>query len=314
MIKKLVSIVIPVYNEDSNIVWFFGKLQKQFLDSSEYDFETIFVDDGSSDKSSSLIKQLSKKDRRVRYIQFSRNFGKEAATSAGLEAAKGDAAIMIDADGQHPVDLIKDFLDRWKDGYDVVVGVRKENTKEGLVKRYGSKIFNKLLNSVTGGATVVGSTDFRLIDKKILEELSKLTERNRITRGLIDWLGFKRAYVEFVAPARHSGKAAYGFKKLVKLALHAFVSQTTKPLQVAGLLGFLVTIVSSLIAIFLVFEKYAFNDPLSLDVTGTAILALFISFLVGLVLICQWLLALYVESIHNETQNRPLYIIAQKSE
>jgi dolichol-phosphate mannosyltransferase len=313
MIKKLVSIVIPVYNEDSNIVWLYDKLQEQLLNSPEYDFEIIFVDDGSSDGSVSLIKQLSAKDKAVRFLRFSRNFGKEAATSAGLEVAQGDAAIMIDADGQHPLELIKPFIDKWQDGYEVVVGVRKANSKEGVIKRYGSKLFYALLGSITGAKTLAGSTDFRLLDRKVIDEFKKLTERSRMTRGLIDWLGFKRTYIYFSAPPRHSGTAAYSYTKLFRLALHGFVSQTTKPLQVTGLLGFFVTLISSLLGIFLVLESYVFGDPLNLAITGTAILALFLSFLVGLVLICQWLLALYVESIHNEAQNRPLYIISEKS-
>ena len=152
----------------------------------------------------------------------------------------------------------------------------------------------------------------RISDRLVIDEFNKLTERSRITRGLVDWLGYKRASIEFQAQARHSGNATYGFNKLVKLALHAFVSQTTKPLQFIGFLGGLVTFVSAITGLFLLVEKYIFGDPLGLAVTGTALLALFVSLLVGLVLISNWLLALYVESIHNETQNRPLYIISEQ--
>ena len=166
---------------------------------------------------------------------------------------------------------------------------------------------------MTGSKTPLGSTDFRLIDRKVVDEFNKLTERSRITRGLIDWLGFKRTYIDFKAPARHSGKSPYSFRKLVRLALHSFTSQSTKPLQFTGFLGFIVTIVAGILGVFLMIEAYVLGDPMNLAVTGTAMLALFLSFLVGLVLICQWLLALYVESIHNETQNRPLYIVAKKS-
>lgn len=313
MAKKLVSVIIPVYNENSNINWFYERLQEQLLNLSEYDFETIFVDDGSTDGSIDIIKKLSSGHNNVRYISFSRNFGKEAATSAGLEVARGDATIMIDVDGQHPEELIKIFIDKWRKGYEVIIGVRKTNSKEGMVKRYGSKLFYVLLGSITGSKATAGSTDFRLVDRKVVDEFKKLTEHNRMTRGLIDWLGFKRAYIHFTAPPRHSGTATYSYNKLVKLALHGFVSQTTKPLQVTGLLGFFVTIISSLLGIFLLVEQYVLGDPLGFNITGTAILALFLSFLVGLVLICQWLLALYVESIHNETQNRPIYIVSEKS-
>jgi hypothetical protein len=196
----------------------------------------------------------------------------------------------------------------------VVIGVRSANTKEGTVKRYGSKAFYKMMNTLSSGETIPRSTDFRLLDKKVIDEFNKLTEHNRITRGLIDWLGFKRTTVEFHSAARHSGRASYGFKKLVKLALHAFVSQTTKPLQFTGFLGGVVVVVSALIGIYLAIEKYALGDPLGLEVTGSALLALFVSFLVGLVLMSNWLLALYIESIHNETQNRPLYIVSEESD
>jgi glycosyltransferase involved in cell wall biosynthesis len=310
--KPIVNLIIPVHNEAQNISWFFDKLTAATSELKDYDFNFIFVDDGSTDESLNIIKKLAS-NKSVKYVSFSRNFGKEAATSAGLEIAEGDAAIMIDADGQHPVELIKSFVEKWQEGYEVVIGVRKANSKEGFIKRYGSKVFYTLLGSITGAKTVSGATDYRLLDKKVVTEFKKLTEHNRMTRGLIDWLGFNRTYIAFTSPARHSGTATYGYRKLVKLALHGFVSQTTKPLQVTGLLGFFVTIISFFLSVFLFIEQYIFSDPLNLNVTGTAMLALFLSFLVGLVLICQWLLALYVESIHNETQNRPLYIVSEKS-
>ncbi len=310
--NPLVSLVVPVHNEVGNLEWHHRKIIN-FFTKHKIKREIIYVDDGSTDDSLDIIKHLSTKDPGVHYISLSRNFGKEAATSAGIQQSVGDMVIMIDADGQHPVELVKDFLNEWNKGYDVVVGLRKQNEKEGFVKRYGSKLHHRILRSLTGNDTVPGLTDFRLIDRKVANEFNKLTEHNRITRGLIDWLGFKRTYVGFVSTARHSGKATYSFRKLVKLALHSFISQSTKPLQFTGFLGFIVTIAASCVGIFLLVENYALSDPLNLAVTGTAMLALFLSFLVGLVLICQWLLALYIESIHSETQNRPLYIIASKS-
>jgi polyisoprenyl-phosphate glycosyltransferase len=310
--SPLVTLVIPVHNEVGNLEWHHSKII-DFFTKNDVKRELIYVDDGSTDGSLDIIKQFSAKDASTKYISLSRNFGKEAATSAGIKLSAGDVVVMIDADGQHPVELIDRFLEEWHNGYDVVIGVRKYNQNEGFVKRYGSKLYNMILSSITSSDTVSGSTDFRLIDRKVADEFNALTEHNRITRGLIDWLGFKRTHVDFVSAARHSGKAAYSFGKLVVLALHSFTSQSTKPLQFTGFLGSIVTILSALAAIFLIIEKYLLNDPLNLAVTGTAILALFLSFLVGLVLICQWLLALYVESIHNETQNRPLYIIDKKS-
>jgi polyisoprenyl-phosphate glycosyltransferase len=310
--NPLVSLVVPVHNEAGNLKWHHAKIST-FFSKHRIKHEIIYVDDGSTDGSLDIIQGLAAKDSSVRYVGLSRNFGKEAATSAGIQRSQGDVVIAIDADGQHPVELITEFLELWRQGYDVVVGVRKQNRKEGLIKRYGSRLHYAILSSLSGNNTIPGATDFRLIDRKVADEFSKLTERNRITRGLIDWLGFSRTYVNFASPARHSGKSPYNFRKLVRLALHSFVAQSTKPLQFTGFLGALVTLGSACLGIFLLIEKYVFNDPLHLAVTGTAMLAIFLSFLVGLVLICQWLLALYIESIHSETQNRPLYIVDKES-
>jgi glycosyltransferase involved in cell wall biosynthesis len=310
--KSLISLVIPVYNEAGNLSWMHSQVVDYFHGKS-YECEIIYINDGSRDDSLSVIKDIAEKDSRVKYVSFSRNFGKEPATSAGLRKSTGDGVVIIDADGQHPVQTIDDFIKEWERGAEVIVGIRSSNTKEGFVKKYGSKLFYTLLNSLNGGGTVRNSTDFRLIDRRVVNEFNKLTEHNRITRGLIDWLGYKRAYVSFVAPARHSGEASYSYKKLVKLAIHAFVSNSTKPLQIVGILGGLVMSLSAFIGIFLALETYLLNDPLHFAVTGTAILALFLSFLVGILLVCQWLLALYVESIHNETQNRPLYIVESEN-
>ena len=308
----LITIVIPLYNESGNLVWHHDKISK-YCKVQNINTEIVYVNDGSVDDSLEIVKKIAKGDTSVRYLSLSRNFGKEAATTAGLKASTGDAVVLIDADGQHPIEKLGEFIKKWREGYDVVVGIRKSNSKEGLVKRYGSMLYINMFNAITKDKTKQGSTDFRLLDRTVVNEFNLLTERNRITRGLIDWLGFKRCYIDFVAPARHSGKATYSFTKLVKLALHSFTSQSTKPLQFTGYLGSLVTIFSSLIGIFLLIEKYLFNDPLKLAISGSALLAIFLSFLVGLVLICQWLLAIYIESIHNETQNRPLYFVSEQS-
>lgn len=313
MKKHLISIVIPVYNEADNITSTYNSLLENLPGNANYSYEVIIVNDGSTDKTADVAMKLHSKKTITRYFEFSRNFGKEAATSAGIRNADGDAIIMIDADGQHPVELLGKFIDAWQDGYHVVVGVRKANKGEGFVKRYGSKVFYKILNMLTDGNTVASSTDYRLIDRRVADEFNKLTEHGRITRGLIDWLGFKRTYIEFHAKERVNGKASYSIKKLSKLAIHAFVSQSTKPLQAVGVLGLIVMILSIICGLALFIEKFVFSDSLRLGISGTAILAVFLSFLVGVVLACQGLLALYIESIHNETQDRPLYIIAEEA-
>lgn len=309
--KPTISLVIPVYNEAANLEGVYSRL-RTYLEAQPWHYEIIFVNDGSRDRSLELIRDFAKANPLVRYIDFSRNFGKEAATTAGIRAAKGDAVVMMDADGQNPHELLEKFVAAWQAGAYVVVGMRRSNQGEGFIKRYGSKLFYWVLNIMTDGNSKAGSTDFRLIDRRVADEFVALTEHNRITRGLIDWLGFERAYVDFHAPARGDGRAGYTYRKLVKLALHGFVSQSTVPLMATGVLGLIVMVLSALLGVFMVIEKFALGDPLSLGITGTAFLAVFLSFLVGIVLGCQGLLALYIESIHNETQNRPLYIVREE--
>lgn len=309
--KKL-SLIIPIFNEGENIAWHHRKIES-FMDSIDQQYEIIYVDDGSSDNSTQEIKKLKKiHTNTIRLIILSRNFGKEAATSAGLSLVSGDAAIIMDGDGQHPVELISTFIDHWNKGNDVVVGVRTSNTGEGLIKKYGSKLFYRILQFIGGKTVMSGTTDFRLIDSRVVAEFNKLTERNRVTRNLLDWLGYKRVEVPFEANERHAGVAAYSFRKLFKLAIDGIVSHSTRPLKLVAALGLLISFAAALSGIVLVFQEYALGDPLNLSVSGAAMLALLITFLVGIVLVCQGLLALYLESVYYETQNRPLYVISEK--
>jgi polyisoprenyl-phosphate glycosyltransferase len=309
----VISLIIPVHNEQDNLEWHHGVIAEYF-NKRELTYEIVYVDDGSQDNSLEIIKSLHKAHpEHIRYIALSRNFGKEAAVSAGIHSSKGKATVIIDADGQHPIELLDIFVDEWHKGYDVVIGRREANKGEGAVKKYGSKLFYFMLRLISGkSSTLPGSTDFRLIDQKVVAEYNKLTERNRLARNLIDWLGFKQSIVPFSANERHAGKASYSFRKLTKLALDGVVAHSTRPLKFISLLGFLISTVSVIAATFLVVESYILDDPLHLGVTGVAILALFLSFLIGIVLVCQGLLALYLESVYYETQNRPLYVIREE--
>jgi dolichol-phosphate mannosyltransferase len=309
----MISIIIPVFNEETNLAWHHDKITEH-LATLPYQFEILYVNDGSRDKSLAVLKGIAAQDSHARYISFSRNFGKEAATTAGLRACRGDAAIIIDADGQHPIELIQKFIDRWQAGGQVIIGVRRGNAKAGFIKRAGSRLFYKTLDTLGGSdKSVAGATDFRLLDRRVIDEFNRLSERNRMTRGLIDWLGFRREYIPFLALKRHGGKASYNVRKLFKLAMHGLVSQSTRPLQLTGALGIAVMVISALLFVSLAVETYAFNDPLNLAIHGSAILALFVSFLIGIVLVCQWMLALYIESIYVEAQNRPLYVVDEDS-
>ncbi len=311
--KKLISIIIPVYNEEKNIPLVYQEILKIWSElESKYDYEIIFVDDGSQDKSSEIIENLAEVDKKVKYIQFSRNFGKEIATSAGIYYSKGDAAIILDADLQHPVELIPKFIEKWENGVDIVVGIRQKNKKEGLIKRVGSYWFYKIMNLIGETKIVPRATDYRLIDKKVIQEFNRFTERNRITRGLIDWLGFKRDYIYFKANQRKFGKASYSFLKLVKLALSSFVSLSLFPLKFAGYLGITITFFSGIFGVFILVEKYILDDPLNLNITGTASLAVLILFLIGIVLSSLGLITLYIANIYSEVLNRPIYVIKKK--
>jgi glycosyltransferase involved in cell wall biosynthesis len=303
------SVVIPAYNEAPNIATFFAQLTGVLDAQQNLTYEIIFVDDGSRDGTATEIQKLAQHNACVRLISFSRNFGKEVATSAGIEHAIGEAIIMVDADGQHPPELIPTFLQQWRGGAKVVIGVRTSNQKEGTVKRFGSKLFYSLLRRFAGVTLVPDSTDFRLIDRVVQQDFINLTERNRITRGLIDWIGYERVIVEFAAKERMDGKAGYSVTKLIKLAVHSFVSLTLAPLYFSAIAGGVITTLSFLAGAFIIFEQFLLHDPMGLKITGTAMLGIMILFLVGLMLVSQGLIALYVSHIHTEAQNRPLYVV-----
>jgi len=310
---KLISIIIPVYNEEKNIPLVYGELKKVWEDLKEkYDYEIIFVDDGSEDESLQIIEDLKSENDKIKFIQFSRNFGKEVATSAGINNAQGEGAILLDADLQHPPELIPEFLKKWEEGADIVVGVRNKNKSDSITKKVGSFFFYKIINRISDTQIVPQSTDFRLLDKIVIQEFNKFTERNRITRGLIDWLGFRRDYIYFDANERSNGEASYSTFKLTKLALSTMTAHSFLPLKLAGYFGIVIIMTSGPLGLFIFTEKYILKDPWGLSISGSAILATIILFLVGIILICLGLIALYIGSIQSEVINRPLYVIRKK--
>lgn len=314
MANPLISIVSPVYNEVEGIGWFHDSLSKVLTKLLAYRFEIIYVNDGSTDNSYAALQELKpSKNASIKLVDLSRNFGKEAALSAGVQEAKGDAIIILDSDGQHPVEIIPDFIKKWSDGAEVVVGIRKSNKNEGLVKRQGSKLFYKMFNNITSVSLIPSSTDFRLIDRVVADEFLKLSERNRMTRSLIDWLGFDRTYIYFDANERQFGAATYTFKKLLELAINTFVSLSAIPLFIAGYIGLIFIIFSLFAGIFIVVEQFLLSDPLNLNVSGSALLGLLTIFLVGIILSSQGLLGVYISRLVSESQKRPLFIIRRKN-
>lgn len=284
---------------------------KKVLGRCPFNYEILFVNDGSNDCSASELKKISVLDNKVKVIEFSRNFGKEIALTAGLHNCFGDCAIMLDADFQHPLELIPEFIAKWENGAEVVVGVRS-NSSEKFIKKYGSLVFYKIMSRISETELLSGATDFRLLDKAVISEFRRFTEKNRLTRGLIAWLGFKRDFVYFNAQPRINGVPGYGTLKLVKLAMSSIVSLSLFPLKIAGYLGIFITLVSGIMGLFIVLEKYIFNDPWRMNFTGSAILAVIILFLVGIILSCLGLIALYIAHIHSEVINRPIYVIRKR--
>jgi dolichol-phosphate mannosyltransferase len=306
--ERIISIITPLYNEEDNVFLFYENVKK-ILKKVPYKAEIIFVDDGSHDETAKKVAKLRSKVISCQLVRFSRNFGKEAAVSAGLEHANGDAAIIIDSDLQHPVEKIPEFIKKWEEGADVVVGVRTEHGHENILKKLGSNIFYKLINRVSETEITPHATDYRLVNREVIDQFNSFTEHNRITRGLIDWLGFDRAFVHFKANNRQFGEASYTFDKLVKLAVSTFISHSFFPLRLAGYLGVLIILFSGTLGLFVLVEDIIMKDPWNLQISGVAMLALVILFLVGIILSCLGLFGLYVASIHDEVSNRPVYII-----
>lgn len=309
MATKLISIIIPLYNEEDSIPLLYKKL-KAIVNFLDYDFEIIAVDDGSGDGSFRELKKIEEQDPTFKIIQFTRNFGKEMATTAGIEYCGGDACIIMDSDLQHPPEDIPIFIEKWEKGAEVVVGIRNKSGKQPL-RNLSSYLYCKIMNIISETKFVQGGTDFRLLDRAVIDEFNKLSEKNRITRGLIDWLGFKKEFVHFEVPERTNGKVQYGLVKRVRLAFYSTVSMSLFPLRIAGYLGIFITSMSALAAVFIIVERYVLKDPLGLNFSSLSVLGFINMILVGIILICLGLIALYIENIHKETLNRPLYVVRQ---
>lgn len=310
--NQLISFVVPAYNEALGIVKFNTSLV-DVVKKCNIQYEVIYCDDGSLDNTSDVIKDLIKQDSSLKLIKLSRNFGKECALTAGIAIAKGDAIITLDSDGQHPVTCIPEFIKAWNNGAQVVVGIRSNPSGKGFMKNTGPMIFNKVFNKITGQNVEVGSSDFRLITNSVQKAFLSLPENDRATRDLIDWLGYKRAYVHYDAADRYAGVATYTSKQLLKLAADRFVASSPQPLYIFGYLGVLITFLSLSLGILIFLEQLILNDPLGWNFTGTAMLGVLILFMVGIILMSQGILSLYISHIHTQSKQRPLYIIDYES-
>lgn len=306
---KKISTIVPVYNEEANVPLMHEALCDVAQKLPDYAWEFIFVNDGSRDGSWQALEQIAAKDSRVVSIDFSRNFGKELALTAGVRNCTGDAAIFLDADLQHPPALIPEFVKKWEAGAEVVASIRKSTEKKSPIKDLGSKFFYRLMSMAAPTKLTPNATDFKLIDRKVINELVRFTEHKRMFRGLIEWLGFRTEYIEFVAPERINGTASYSLGKLLALAINSITSNSLLPLKLFAYLGVLTSLVSFVLLIVMLVYNYLLHIPMFsaisfVIVTNTLVL--------GIVLVSIGLVALYIGQIQVEVINRPLYVIREK--
>lgn len=307
---RKISIVVPVYNESENLPHLYKQVSDILKKHNSIIWDFIFVNDGSEDQSYETLIKLSKKFSDVRVLDLSRNFGKEIALTAGVEAAKNsDAVICMDADLQHPPAVINSFIDLWRGGSEIVIGVRVASEKEPVLRKLGSYLYYKLAGLLSGFQIVAKSTDFRLYDKKVIQEFLRATERNRMFRAIMDWMGFKRSYVEFIATERVWGVPAYSYKKLWSLAIQSLMGFSLWPLRLTGYLGVMIFISSALILMWM-FMSTIFHT--SYVYTPLAMFTVINTLLIGIVLMSIGVVALYIGAIHTEVINRPLYIIRDR--
>lgn len=301
---KKVSIVVPVYNEQDNIENFYSEVCKA-MDNLEYSFELTFIDDGSNDATAFIIDRLTQKDCRVRGIILSRNFGHQIALTCGLDKADGDAVITMDGDMQHPPEFFPTLLAKWEEGFEIVQTVRISTEGVSWLKNVTSNMFYKLINLVSNVKITPGSSDFRLMDKLVVESFRRFRERARFIRGMISSLGFKYTTLEFVAPPRFAGKSKFSLKKMLHFALDGITAYSKLPLRIAFYLGIISSLVSFAVIAHVMYIKYFTEEA----VPGWATITASIALLGGLQLAGLGVIGEYVGRIFEEVKMRPLYII-----
>ena len=301
--KKLVSVVIPAYNEEENLVAMIDRLEGVFS-KADYLVEFILVDDGSKDKTLALLKTMSAAKSNLYYIEFSRNFGHQLALKAGLDKAKGDCVISLDADLQHPPELIIQMLEKWQEGYDVVYTRRMEDKRLPFKKRITSNLFYRMLNLLSNIEIEAGTADFRLIDKKVIDVFKDFEENEPFIRGLVKWMGYQQIAIDYIPSIRYAGSSKYNLKKMIRFALHGVTSFSIKPLYTAVYLGFVFSVLSLL---YIPYVLYAFCHHI--EVTGWASTIMTIVFFGGLQLIILGIIGIYIGKMFMQTKNRPNYII-----
>ena len=306
---EVISIIIPCYNEEDSIPLIYNELKK-VSNNMKYDFEFIFVNDGSIDNSLSVLKKLSAKDKQVKYIHFSRNFGKEAAMYAGLSKSKGDYVTIMDADLQDPPSLLPEMLRSIKEeGYDSV-GTRRVSRKgEPKIRSFFARKFYKIINKLSKIEMVDGARDYRLMTRQMVNSILELKEYNRYSKGLFSFVGFNTYWLEYENVERVAGETKWSFWGLVKYAIEGIVAFSTLPLSIASLMGFIFCFVSFILIIIIIIKTLIFGDPTS----GWPSLVCIIFFVSGIQLFCLGIIGKYLSKTYLETKNRPIYIIKESN-
>ncbi len=302
----LISIVVPVFNEYDSIRPFLTELKKALSEPDEK-FEVLFVNDGSTDDTFELLQRLVKTDKTIRIIDLSRNFGKEAALTAGLDMARGDVVVPIDVDLQDPPELIPQFVAKWREGYDVVNGVRVDRSSDTIVKRNSSRGFYRLFNRLSHTALPENVGDFRLMDRQVIEAIKRLPERNRFMKGIFAWVGFRTCEIPYTRTPRVAGKTSWNYWRLWNFALDGMFGYSTAPLRIWTYAGFLLALTSFLFGAFIIVKTLFYG----IEVPGYASLISVILFLSGIQIISLGVMGEYIGRIFLEVKKRPVYLIRE---
>jgi glycosyltransferase involved in cell wall biosynthesis len=306
---KKISVIIPMYYEEEVAEECYKRMTSVLQNIENYDYEIICINDGSRDKTLSILENFAIRDKKLKILSFSRNFGHQCAVTAGLKYVTGDAIVIIDADLQDPPELIPEMLKLWEAGNDVIYGKRKTRDGESVFKLFTAKMFYKTLNALSDVEIPKDTGDFRLVDRKVVDTINSLPEHNKFLRGLFSWVGYKQIPFQYERKERFAGKTKYPLKKMLKLASDGIISFSTKPLKIVGGLG-IISIVISFILLIYALISYIFKlNNLS---AGWTSLMLGITFFAGVQLLSLWIMSEYIARIYDESKNRPQYIIEKK--
>ncbi len=307
---KLVTILVPAYNEQEVLHMLYERLKNIMDNLSNYRFEVLLVNDGSKDNTLTAMKELRSMDNRICYLNLSRNFGKETAMIAGLDYAKGDCVIIIDADLQDPPELIPDMLKLWEEGYDDVYAKRKSRKGESFLKKFTSKMYYKMLQSVTNIEIQKDTGDFRLLDRRCVEALKSIRESQRYTKGLFSWIGYNKKEILFDRDPRAAGKTKWNYGKLINLSIDGLTSFTTTPLRFAAVMGILVSLAGFIYMLAIIIKTIIYG----IDVPGYSSTMVVILFLGGIQLIFLGVIGEYLGRTFNESKRRPIYFVERYNE